>query len=194
MGSRSCGDCSRFSENRHFDCPPRMSDGRMFTDYSARCDVNFVKSLQESGQALDSYGYRQYLLNNADSLMDEIRNDVYMKAKCGPCVEPVMRGTMLEEKEIDVCNDRTCTRKLTGKSNGIGLGRWYGDENAENKKFTEFKTCEQEELKAKANCCGTPADYGNYYPPGSVVPASSINRYASIGGGTPLTGGDLLKF
>ena len=28
------------SNNKYFDCPPRMSDGRNFTDYRPSCDVN----------------------------------------------------------------------------------------------------------------------------------------------------------
>ena len=28
------------SNNKYFDCPPRMHDGRNFTDYRPSCDVN----------------------------------------------------------------------------------------------------------------------------------------------------------
>ena len=32
--------CYKTTNNKYFNCPPRMSDGRHFTDYRPVCDVN----------------------------------------------------------------------------------------------------------------------------------------------------------
>lgn len=184
---RSCGKCTRISSNKNFDCPPRMSDGRIFTDYRSRCDINFL----DDGKVLDSYTYRQFLLRNADELIGGMRRTAYMAARCGPCEEPYHQGTMLPELEQDVCDTRTCSRR-TLDGTGQGLGRWYSEQSAHNQGFAEFKAREQAELRSSANCCGTKQDYENYYPPGDIVGGAELNRFASIGGGTPLSGGDLI--
>ena len=141
-----------------------MSDGRMFTDYGSRCDMNASKT-QESSKTknMDSYSYRQYLVANADALLAEMRSKAYASGRCGPCEEPFAVGTMLPEKEIDVCDASTCTRQLIGDGSGVGLGRFYSLESSTNDEYTKFKENEQKELRAKANCCGTPGDYDNYY-------------------------------
>ena len=185
---RACGQCTRSSENKHFDCPPRMSDGRMFTDYGSRCDINYISHLKQSGKAMDSYTYRQFLLENADNIIDGMRTNAYMKGRCGPCVEPFFQGTMMPEKDIEVCDGRKCTIS-TVNPNGVGIGRYYGEESRYNPEFMEFKKREQEAFKNEANCCGSSADYQNYYPPNK----ESINRVAIIGGGDPLSGGDLIR-
>lgn len=190
---RQCGPCTGTSDNKHFDCPPRMSDGRIFTDYSSRCDLNFVTHLNQSGKTMDSYKYRQFLLQNADKLMSDIRSEVNLRTRCGPCMEPFESGTMLSEKEQDVCDDRTCARKLIGNGHGIGVGRSYGNQSAFQADYDESRKRKQMGMPSQANCCGTKSDYDNYFAPEGVVPETSINRYASVGGGTPLTGGDLIS-
>ena len=32
--------CYKASNNKYFNCPPRMDDGRHFTDYRSSCDTN----------------------------------------------------------------------------------------------------------------------------------------------------------
>ena len=32
--------CYKACNNKHFNCPPRMDDGRHFTDYRPNCHVN----------------------------------------------------------------------------------------------------------------------------------------------------------
>lgn len=148
--SRKCsgGSCSRTSSNKHFDCPPRMADGRLFTDYRPRCDVNFIRG---DGVPRDSYEYRQFLMNNADGLMAAWRGDAYAGARCGPCVPPYNVGTMLPEQNRVKCDAKTCT---TGDAVpfGLGQGRDYG--LVPDAQFLGFKQREQQELASGANCCG----------------------------------------
>ena len=65
--SPPCGTCTRASENKHWGCPPRMSDGRLFTDYGSRCDINLRLMSPMSG----SYDYRQMLISNGEKILGE---------------------------------------------------------------------------------------------------------------------------
>ena len=49
------------------DFPARMADGRFITDYSPNCDNNMKHKKELSG-----WEYRQYLTNNAETIMQEI--------------------------------------------------------------------------------------------------------------------------
>lgn len=194
--TRNCIPCDRTSENKNFDCPARMSDGRVFTDYRPRCDINFIYPVTNtSGQYMDSYEYRQALIKNADTIMSTMRGDVYNSAVCAPCVSPYNKGTMLPEHSIQKCNTRTCTTTVSDSS-GLGLGRQYNDDaviDTDRAKFLAFKEQETQKYAASANCCASPADWRNYYSPdASMAKASAqyMGRWASPFGGMPLSGGD----
>jgi hypothetical protein len=164
-----------------------MADGRLFTDYRPRCDVNYV--LPE-GPGLDSYTYRQFLINNADKLMSTERAATYKQAMCGPCVEPYTRGTMLPEASITTCDKKTC-RTLAGDPSGLGLGRSYGetpDTAATRVAFLQTKAQEQAALKTSGNCCASPDV--NFYSPSRMAQTESSVRPSVPSGGVPLMGGD----
>lgn len=94
-----------------------MADGRLFTDYRPRCDVN-------NQQSSDSFAYRQMLISNASDLMAQERAQAYRRGSCAPCAQPWDQGTMLPERDMTSCTARSCT---TSRSNdaGIGTGREY---------------------------------------------------------------------
>lgn len=117
-------DAGIAGDNKHAGCPPRMSDGRLFTDYRRRCDINYING---NSKPLDSYAYRQYLLQNADKIIDGFRRTAYGPAACDTCLDK-NSGTMLKEKECDVCNERVCQRAEVDAA-GIGLGRSMGGSN-----------------------------------------------------------------
>ncbi len=75
--------CDKTSNNKYFNCPPRMSDGRQFTDYRPNCYVNNL--LRYNNRTMSSYEYRQFLVNNGSELMKI--NNLYANEKngCGPC-------------------------------------------------------------------------------------------------------------
>ena len=186
---RGCGNCTRSSDNRYFDCPPRMSDGRLFTDYRPRCELNYVGN-NGQGKGMDSYSYRQFLLSNTDNILADMRKQIYDSVVCGPCEEPYNIGTMLPEKVLDVCNKRTCSRKTVGSGDGLGMGRYYGMDKVGDE-FTTGKIKEQSEMKSRgANCCGTVDENSEYFPPYGMNVGPSIGRVASPYGGVPLHGGD----
>lgn len=189
--SRQCTACTRTSENKHFDCPPRMADGRLFTDYRPRCDINYTFNGMDSKMSMNSYAYRQFLISNANKLMSSQRASTYSAAVCGPCMEPYDQGTMLSEQSVMKCDASTCT--VTGKDpRGLGLGRDYGSTEADatmRASFLQGKAQEQRKLAASANCCATGADKLDYYPlAGSMGSANA--RVAMPFGGAPLSGGD----
>lgn len=75
--------CDKTSNNKYFDCPPRMDDGRHFTDYRSSDYVNNL--LRMTNGIISSYDYRQYLIHNADKIMDMNREYAQEKNDCKPC-------------------------------------------------------------------------------------------------------------
>ena len=62
------GVCNKTSNNKYFNCPPRMDDGRHFTDYRPNAYVN---SLVRYGNNVmtNNEAYRKFLIKNANELM-----------------------------------------------------------------------------------------------------------------------------
>lgn len=191
--SRECTSCQKASNNKFYDCPPRMADGRLFTDYRPRCVKNFLYPPRDPGKFLDSYKYRQHLIKNADHIITDMRAKAYEKALCGPCVEPHSEaGTMLPEHTMQVCNSRSCGFYLKNPF-GLGLGRNYGvyPDPEGRDAFLKAKEKERKHLLKKANCCSTPEDNLRYYPiDPALVNEKGIGRYTTPYGGKALFGGD----
>lgn len=69
---------------QNWNCPPLMSDGRQpGTDYCPSCDVHDLIIRQNN--LPNSYEYRQFMINNAKTLMD-LNSQYYMnKNQCASC-------------------------------------------------------------------------------------------------------------
>lgn len=78
--NKSLGICDRTSNNKYFNCPPMMSDGRHFTDYRPNYYINNL--IRMSSNTLNSYDYKQYLIHNASKLMEENKNYSIEKNGC----------------------------------------------------------------------------------------------------------------
>ena len=121
------------SNNKVKECPPRMSDGRHFTDYRPVCFLN--NSMIVDNKISNSYEYRMHLIQNAEKLMNNNRAYISKKNGCDKkCMQPYNVGTMLPESSRVECNDKNCNVKITDK-NGLGQGRQYsknGDKPCEN--------------------------------------------------------------
>ena len=114
--------CYKTSNNKYTNCPPRMDDGRHFTDYRPRCLLNNITRLNNNIR--NSFEYRLFLSRNAEKLMQENRQKMCDKYCCDNCDVP---STMLPEESIVKCNKFTCyASKLD--NNGLGQGRDYGKE------------------------------------------------------------------
>ena len=108
---RECGSCERTSDNRYFDCPARMSDGRLFTDYRPRCDIHAgcFPSLPVQKMPpvqLKSHDQRQLMIQHGDELLTKARTRANTVARCTSCDQ---LRTMLPESTIQACNTHTCT-------------------------------------------------------------------------------------
>lgn len=187
---KNCEECERPSNNKFFNCPPRMSDGRHFTDYRPRCTQQYLDKIENNIQS--SYDHRLYLQRNADELIARNAKEAYQLNQCGPCVEPYDVGTMLPELEKQVCNERTCSFNVNDPY-GLGLGRNYGTEqvNKFNQKLVEEKTKDTLNFKESTQCCGTIQDDLEYFPINKLV-SENYPRQAHPSGGKPLSGGDRL--
>lgn len=98
-----CAECTRTPDNKYFECPAKMEDGRIFTDYRPRCIVQSLRS--NCGIQLRSHDQRQMLIQNAGNMLMNAMRDANAKAKCGPCAHP---STMLPEAVMQACDARSC--------------------------------------------------------------------------------------
>lgn len=117
--------CIKTSDNKYYGCPPRMSDGgRLFCDFRPSCHVNDL--IKADNNISNSFQYRQFLQQNADSLMDRNRNLACTVACCTPCSETQegFESTALPEKYMWVTDGRV-TKAVLNNPNGIGHGRKY---------------------------------------------------------------------
>jgi len=121
--------------NKYPLCPQRMDDGRMFTDYRPRCVANYAKV----DANMNSYEYRQYMINNASKLMASNFGKHYNRSSCTPCMEPYNTGTMLPEINNVTCNKSTC-KVIAGDKSGLGQGRKYGNMSEKQSKFIDKNT------------------------------------------------------
>jgi len=117
-------NCDKTSNNKYFDCPARMDDGRAFTDYRPSSSVNDM--IRYSNNVMTSFDYRQFLTHNATKIMEV--NNVYTKEKvgCPSC------------NYVEVPFQNTCTWNTSYGScamtnqNGIGIANKVMSQNIEN--------------------------------------------------------------
>jgi hypothetical protein len=169
-----------------------MADGRLFTDYRPRCDINYVVEGLTADKPMNSYTYKQYLINNASSIMTSQRGTAYNLAACGPCMSPYNEGTMVPEKYVMKCDGQTCSVQLKD-ARGVGIGRDYGSTAESMQAQAEFlrkKEAEQARLATTANCCASATDKLGYYAPVGTPLDTAAMRASVPSGGAPLSGGD----
>ena len=80
------------TNNKNFSCPAQMADGRIFTDYEPNCELN--NTIQSAHDIKNSYVYRQYLIKNAESLIDKNRTVNAAQNGCAGCDNPLKDTTM----------------------------------------------------------------------------------------------------
>jgi hypothetical protein len=110
-----------------YPCPNKMADGRSFTDYRPRCNINYdlMQDLTKNNIINSSYESRLYLQQNAEKIMELNRNNAINNlAPCAPCNKSGNDTTMLPEKYIVKCDAITCKREEINP-NGLGDGRNY---------------------------------------------------------------------
>jgi len=100
--------CYKTSNNKYFDCPALMSDGRAFTDYRPSAYVNDL--IRVNNKVYDSYSYRQFLINNGLNVIET--NDKYnaIKNGCPQCAYNVIpnEATCVYNKQYGLCMPNGC--------------------------------------------------------------------------------------
>jgi|TARA_B110000967_G_C18896779_1_gene571316 hypothetical protein len=90
--------------------PARMSDGRFVTNYNSSCVTNLLSS-----NGMNSYTYRQMLINNAEEIMKETQAEYDETFSCSSCYKMIIPKTKYEQD----CSGDVCTIKRV--SDGIGI-------------------------------------------------------------------------
>ena len=86
----SWGTCYSGSNNIHFNIPPSMNDGRLFSNYEAACHAN--NQLKESLGITNNYQYRQWLIHNGNKVAS--KNNQLASSQC------VMKHHNIKNKNI----------------------------------------------------------------------------------------------
>ena len=125
--SASTSSCFRTTDNKYLSCPPRMADGRHFTDYRPSCELD--DRIRFDNNVHNSFQYRQFVTTHAEELMNKNRHEACIQNCCGPCTGTDKEmldsvGTMLPEQSMFVTDGRIMKMRLNDP-NGIGTGRQY---------------------------------------------------------------------
>lgn len=75
--------CYKASNNKYFNCPPLMADGRHFTDYRPQCQV--MASLSKKTRFHCSLQQRLFLTTHGAKLIQENQKAACVKNSCAPC-------------------------------------------------------------------------------------------------------------
>jgi len=101
--------CYKTSNNKYFDCPALMEDGRAFTDYRPSSYVNDL--IRVENQVYDSYSYRQFLIHNGLNIIKV--NDQYNQLKngCPSCSynEIPNESSCVYNKQFGLCSPSGCS-------------------------------------------------------------------------------------
>ena len=176
--------CFKTSNNKYFQCPPRMADGRHFTDYRPS---NFINDLIRSDNNLsNSLHYRVFLQQNANALMDKQRSIACALNCCGPCPitqtnkEDFANGTMLPEQYMFVTDGRSA-KYVLNDVNGLGTGRIHNTFEKSNEDCKNLPSGWPVNKTQATNQCASPLDNFNYL--GDFNPTPTGLRPALPGGG-----------
>lgn len=93
------------------DFPARMSDGRFVTNYNSSCVYNLAESV-----GMNSYTYRQMLINNAENIMEKTRKGYEKNYSCTSCRKMIIPKTKYEQD----CSGDVCTINRVSDG-GIGI-------------------------------------------------------------------------
>lgn len=176
--------CYRTANNKHFNAPPRMADGRNFTDYRDSFTVNNLVITDNKTSVSNSYDYRMFLQQNASQIMERNWEQSYLKNGVFNCKEPYETGTMLQEEIVQSCDAHRCDFTENYKE-GLGLGRRSARNETNNLCVSPLNG---PEVVLQDNQCAPAADLNNYY--GNQNNNNAVQRQAVPGGGQMMSGGD----
>jgi hypothetical protein len=106
--------CNKTSNNKYFGSPARMDDGRAFTDYRSSSSVDDM--IRYSNNVMNNYEYRQFLIHNADNIINvnnKYTQDKIGNVNCNQNPVPSINTVCDVNKQSSKCN--------VFDKNGIGL-------------------------------------------------------------------------
>ena len=106
-------NCNKTSNNKYFECPARMSDGRIFTDYRGSAYVNDL--IRYTNQINSNYDYRMFLTHNANQIMN--LNNTYTKDKV-QCTDCNFQEVPFQQECV---YNQTAPKCRELNKNGVGL-------------------------------------------------------------------------
>ena len=121
MKTAKSNTCTKTSNNKYFQCPARMDDGRTFTDYRPSSTVDDM--IRYSNNIMGSNEYRQFLIHNGTNIMKI--NNQYTESKVG-C--PSCNAKNIPFHTTCTIGDHLSICKTTDP-NGVGLNnvvKWKG--------------------------------------------------------------------
>jgi hypothetical protein len=174
-------NCNRSSNNRFFNSPSRMADGRLFTDYRPNIEMN--RYIESGNKIKNTQDYRVFLSRNGEKIIEKNKEYIFLKNGQNNCMKPYHIGTMLPEQSRVVCDQHTC-KVVTVDENGIGQGREYVTD-ATNPLLSPLM---KPDMKLDNNACVSPFDSFNYYP---IIDNYEVKTRSAVPfGGDILKGGD----
>jgi hypothetical protein len=99
----SWGTCYNASNNIHNDFPALMSSGNLYTNYNSACKTN--NQIKEKTGMKSNYQYRQWLINNAESVMKS--NSIAACGECCGCMENFTPRPDSQKYLYKGCGDNT---------------------------------------------------------------------------------------
>lgn len=142
--------CYRTSNNKYSKLPPRMADGRHFTDYRPNCLVNGM--LIKNNSINTNRQYQKFLVNNAQKLMELNWTYACQKNCSGDYKDEVNIPSKYEIK----CDKNNCEKKIKNPL-GVGTVINYGNSTIDyNCRYSINKDLPE-------NCCISNKDKFNYF-------------------------------
>jgi len=117
-------------ENNVKNCPLRMSDGRVFTNYEPRCARNAYLNnlLTENNLTNSSYEQRLFLQNNYEKIVEAEKNRALNNIlPCVPCKSGELineTDSYLDNKHYVYCDNVSCSTQKTNQ-NGLGTTKSF---------------------------------------------------------------------
>ena len=99
----SWATCYSGSNNIHFNTPPLMSDGREFSNYDPSCKAN--TQLRDSLGIKNNYDYRQWLINNGNSVAQKNRDSACNE--CQQCIKFAAQAPATQKYLFKGCADNS---------------------------------------------------------------------------------------
>ena len=176
-------NCYRTTNNKHYTAPPRMADGRHFTDYRPTFDLN--NKIQNDNNISSSYDYRMFMTNNAEKIIEVNKQHSHLKNGVSNCKQPYEVGTMLPELNKVKCDIHKC-EVVHNYDGGIGTGRIYNTEEVPASNCLDGISQPAGELPGAQ--CAPLSDLATYFPLNPDHEAAL--RAAVPGAGNIAQGGD----